>query len=142
MRILSALRFSLLRQQVAPDGRTMVGSVIDHRNPAAMWNFDFTKPVTFNSKNYAIVARLRSDLTEGPMIVIAGLGAGATESAGEFVSNPDYLQQISGVAPANWRTKNFELVLEVPMVDGKSGHAQDRGFRILVERRVRPETTR
>jgi hypothetical protein len=124
VRILSALRFSLLRQQVAPDGRTMVGSVIDHRNPAAMWNFDFTKPVTVNSKNYAIVARLRSDLTEGPMVVIAGLGAGATESAGEFVSNPDYLQQINGVAPANWRNKNFELVLEVPMVDGKSGHAK------------------
>ena len=124
VRILSALRFSLFRQQVAPDGRTMVGSVIDHRNPAAIWNFDFTKPVTVNSKNYAIVARLRSDLTEGPMIVIAGLGAGATESAGEFVSNPDYLQQINTVAPDNWRNKNFELVLEVPMVDGKSGHAK------------------
>ena len=123
VRILSPLRFSLLRQQIAPDGRTMLGSVIDRRNSAAGWNFDFTKPMTVNSKNYAIVARLRSDLTEGPIAVIAGLGAGATESAGEFVSNPGYLQQISTVAPVNWRSKNFELVLEVPMVDGKSGHA-------------------
>ena len=123
VRILAPLRFSLLRQQVAPDGRTMLGSIIDHRNPANLWNFDFTKPMTVNSKNYAIVARLRSDLTEGPIVVVAGLGGGATESACEFVSNPGYLQQISGVAPANWRNKNFELVLEVPMVDGKSGHA-------------------
>lgn len=123
VRILTPLRFSLLRQQIAPDGRTMLGSVIDHRNPAANWNFDFTKPINVNSKDYAVVARLHSNLTEGPIMVIAGLGAGATESAGEFVSNPDYLQQIGLVAPSNWRDKNFELVLEVPMVDGKSGHA-------------------
>jgi hypothetical protein len=123
-RILSTLRFSLLRQQIGPDGRTMVGSIIDHRTPGAIWNFDFTKPMTVNSKDYAIIARLHSDLTEGPVTVIAGLGAGATESAGEFVSTPDYLQQINPVAPANWRNKNMELVLEVPMVDGKSGHAR------------------
>jgi hypothetical protein len=123
VRILSPLRFSLLRQQVGPDGRTMLGSVVDHRNGGATWNFDFTKPMTVNSKDYAVVARLRSDLTEGPITVIAGLGAGATESAGEFVTNPGYLQQISAIAPRNWRNKNFELVLEVPMVDGKSGHA-------------------
>jgi len=123
-RILTPLRFSLVRQQIAPDGRTMLGSIIDHRRPGTIWNFDFTKPMTVNSKDYAIVARLHSDLTEGPVTVIAGLGAGATESAGEFVSTPDYLQQIGAVAPANWRTRNLELVLEVPMVDGKSGHAR------------------
>ena len=102
----------------------MLGSIIDHRRPGTVWNFDFTKPMTVNSKDYAIVARLHSDLTEGPVTVIAGLGAGATESAGEFVSTPDYLQQIDAIAPANWRNKNLELVLEVPMVDGKSGHAR------------------
>jgi hypothetical protein len=113
-----------LRQQIGPDGRTMLGSIIDHRHPETSWNFDFTKPITVNSKDYAIVARLHSDLTEGPVTIIAGLGAAATESAGEFASTPDYLQQINSVAPANWRNKNMELVLEVPMVDGKSGHAR------------------
>ncbi len=122
-RILSTLRFSLLRQQIAADGSTALGSIVDHRHPGSMWNFDFTKPATVNSRDYAIVARLRSDLTEGYVTVIAGLGAGATESAGEFVSTPEYLEQISAVAPANWRNKNLELVLEVPVVDGKSGHA-------------------
>jgi hypothetical protein len=123
-RILTPLRFSLLRQQISPDGSTAVGSVIDHRNPGAAWSFDFTKPPTQNSKDYAIVARLRSDLTEGPVTVIAGLGAAATESAGEFVCTPAYLEQIRAVAPANWRNKNLELVLQIPMVDGKPGHAQ------------------
>ncbi len=122
-RILASLRFSLLRQTIADDGSTMLGSIIDHRHPGWTWNFDFTKPVTANSKNYAIVARLRSDLTEGPVTVIAGLGASATESAGEFVSAPEYLKMISAIAPANWKNKNLELVLEVPMIDGKSGHA-------------------
>jgi len=122
-RILSQLRFSLLRQQIAADGSTALGSIVDHRHPGSMWNFDFTKPATVNSRDYAIVARLHSDLTEGFVTVIAGLGAGATESAGEFVSTPEYLEQISAVAPANWRNKNLELVLEVPVVDGKSGHA-------------------
>jgi hypothetical protein len=122
-RILAPLRFSLLRQQVAADGSTILGSIVDRRHPGSMWNFDFAKPVTVNSKDYAIVARLHSDLTEGPVAVIAGLGASATESAGEFVSSPEYLQQINTVAPASWRDKNLELVLEVPIVDGKASHA-------------------
>jgi hypothetical protein len=122
-RILAPLRFSLLRQQVAADGSTILGSIVDRRHPGSMWNFDFAKPVTVNSKDYAIVARLHSDLTEGPVAVIAGLGASATESAGEFLSSPEYLQQINSVAPAGWRDKNLELVLEVPIVDGKASHA-------------------
>jgi hypothetical protein len=122
-RILAPLRFSLLRQQVANDGSTILGSIVDRRHPGSMWNFDFAKPVTVNSKDYAIVARLHSDLTEGPVAVIAGLGASATESAGEFVSSPEYLQQINSVAPSSWRNKNLELVLEVPIVDGKASHA-------------------
>jgi hypothetical protein len=121
-RILAPLRFSLLRQQVATDGSTILGSIVDHRHPGTMWNFDFTKPVAVNSRDYAIVARLHSDLTEGPVTVVAGLGPGATESAGEFVSTPEYLQQINAISPANWRKKNLELVLEVPIVDGKAGH--------------------
>ncbi len=123
-RILAPLRFSLLRQQIATDGSTILGSIVDRRHPGSMWNFDFTKPVTVNSKDYAIVARLHSDLTEGPVAVIAGLGATATESAGEFVSTPDYLQQIRAVAPTQWRNKNLELVLEIPVIDGKAGHAR------------------
>jgi hypothetical protein len=122
-RILAPLRFSLLRQQIAPDGSTILGSIVDYRRPGSMWSFDFTKPVAVNSRDFAIVARLHSDLTEDSVTVVAGLGPGGTESAGEFVSTPEYLQQISAVAPANWRDKNLELVLEVPMVDGKAGHA-------------------
>lgn len=123
-RILDPLRFSLLRQRIADNGSTVVGSIIDHKNPVSTWSFDFTKPVTVNTKDYAIVARLHSDLTEGPVIIVAGLGAGGTESAGEFVSSPEYLKQVSRIAPPNWRNKNLELVLEVPMVDGKAGHAR------------------
>jgi hypothetical protein len=123
-RILNPLRFSLLRQQVAEDGSTILGSIVDHKHPGSAWSFDFTKSVTVNTRDYAIVARLRSDLTEGPVMIVAGLGAGATESAGEFVSSPEYLRQVGAVAPANWRRKNLELVLEVPMVDGKAGHAR------------------
>jgi hypothetical protein len=122
-RILAPLRFSLLRQQIAPDGSTILGSIVDHRRPGSMWSFDFTKSVAVNSRDFAIVARLQSDLTEDPVTVVAGLGPGGTESAGEFVSTPEYLKQISAVAPANWRDKNLELVLEVPVVDGKVGHA-------------------
>jgi hypothetical protein len=123
-RILGPLRFSLLRQQISDDGSTALGSIVDHRNPGAVWTFDFTRPPTQNSKDYAIVARLQSDLTEGPVSIVAGLGAAATESAGEFVSTPEYLEQISAIAPSDWRNKNLEIVLEVPMVDGKPGHAR------------------
>jgi hypothetical protein len=123
-RILGGLRFSLQRQQVAPDGSTILGSIVDRRHPGTIWSFDFANPVTVNTKDYAIVARLHSDLTEGPVTVIAGLGASATESAGEFVSSAEYLQQINDVGPSDWRNKNLELVVEVPVVDGKAAHAR------------------
>jgi hypothetical protein len=123
-RMLAPLRFSLLREQVAPDNTTVIGTILDQLHPDARWSFDFTKSISVNSKGYAIVARLQSDLTEGSVVVIAGLGSSATESAGEFVCSPEYLKQISAVAPSNWRDKNMEAVLEVPIVDGKGGHAR------------------
>ncbi len=122
-RILAPLRFSLVRQQVAPDGTTILGSIVDHRRAGTEWSFDFTKPVTVNSRDYAVVARIQSDLTEGPVMVVAGLGPSATESAGEFVASDEYLQQINAQAHGAWRDRNLELVLEVPVVDGKAGHA-------------------
>lgn len=122
-RILAPLRFSLLRQQIAPDGTTVIGSIVDHRRAGTLWSFDFTKPVTVNNRDYAVVARIQSDLTEGPVMVVAGLGPSATESAGEFVASGEYLKQISAQTQGGWRERNLELVLEVPVIDGKAGHA-------------------
>ena len=37
--------------------------------------------------------------------------------AGEFVTNPEYFSEAARRLPANWRTRNLQIVLRVPVVN-------------------------
>lgn len=71
--------------------------------------------------DYAIVARYRDATTEGPVMVIAGIGPYGTEAASAFVSTPRYLEQIAQHEPAGWENKNIEMVIKTQVIDGKAG---------------------
>ena len=85
------------------------------------WSIDFTKPYASVSSDYAIVARFHDATTEGPVMVIAGLGPYGTEAASEFVASPQYLGQILKTVPAGWENRNLEMVLKSNVIDGKVG---------------------
>ena len=115
MRLLSSLRF-----RFEFDGR--VAQIQDARDPGnTAWMVDFSKPYNSVYTDYAIVARFRDPITEGPVMVIAGLGSYGTEAASEFATAPRYLEQMLKSAPPGWQNQNVEFVVKSDVIGGKAG---------------------
>jgi hypothetical protein len=76
---------------------------------------------TNNYRDYAIVARFTDGNTGKLALVIAGVGRGGTIAAGELVTNPVYLAQLSSAARASGNKKNMEIVLSTQIIDGQPG---------------------
>jgi hypothetical protein len=114
MRLVGALRFRFLPGPIA--------QIQDSNNPQSSdWTIDFTKPYSSVASDYAIVARYHDPTTEGPVLVIAGLGPYGTEAASAFVGSPKYLEQIVKQVSPGWEGRNLEVVLKSEVIDGKAG---------------------
>jgi hypothetical protein len=74
------------------------------------------------SNDYAIVARVLDRSTDKMVVIAAGITTFGTEGAGEFLSDPAYFAEAVSRLPRDWRRRNLEIVLSVPVVDGASGH--------------------
>lgn len=70
---------------------------------------------------YALVARLMDPKTGHFTLVIGGLSGTSTEAAGEFVSNPEFLEQGLKGSPANWAKMNSIFVLQTSIRDAVPG---------------------
>jgi hypothetical protein len=120
-RLLAPLRFTL-HEPDGPEGQ-WVRQIVDRKNPsAAPWTLDMRLPFKSVNKDYAIVGRFKGEMTDDVSVIVAGMGANATEGAAEFMTTPEYLQQLDHLAPKNWNDMNMEAVLEVEVIDGKAGH--------------------
>jgi hypothetical protein len=75
-------------------------------------------------EDYAVVARIFDPQTQQPTIVVAGVTPSATYAAGEFITNPLYLDDFSTKAPRDWNAKNMELLIRTNIVDGDPGPPQ------------------
>jgi hypothetical protein len=114
MRLVSPMRFHFTQGPMA--------KILDQKNPQnADWAIDFSKPYSSVAIDYAIVASYHDPTTEGPVMVIAGIGPYGTEAASAFVGSPKYLEQIVKQVPAGWENKNLEMVLKSDVIDGKPG---------------------
>ncbi len=114
MHLTSGLRYRFLPGPMA--------QILDTKNPRnSQWTVDFSKPYSVVANDYAIVARFNDPTTEGPVLIIAGLGFYGTEAASAFVSSPKYLAQIDKQAPPGWQNKNIEMVIESDVIGGKVG---------------------
>jgi hypothetical protein len=67
--------------------------------------------------DYAVVSRLFDSKTGQLLIIAAGIGPWGTQAAGEFLSHEEYLAEGLRTAPADWQTKNLQLVLETNVID-------------------------
>ena len=128
LRILSPLRFSLksVSDGSVDDDSTNsphIMQIADRKNQAGSpWTVDFHQPISEMTHDYAIIARFQANMTDGVVMVVAGLGSRGTESASKFVSSPAYMTQLAGHAPRNWRNMNMEAVLETEVIGGRAGH--------------------
>jgi hypothetical protein len=85
------------------------------------WSIGFKEPYSTITTDYAIVARFHDPTTEGPVLVIAGLGPYGTEAASEFVQAPQHLADLSAKLPPGWENKNLEVVLKTNVIGAKAG---------------------
>jgi hypothetical protein len=116
LRAVERLRFRFVR-----DGHRLARIEDTKNSQAHDWLVDFSAPYSRLTQDYAIVGRFQ-DATTGQMTVIAaGIGENGTIAAGEFLTNPGYLETINGMAPKNWGHKNFEAVIATQVIDGRSG---------------------
>jgi hypothetical protein len=117
MRLENQLRFTF-----EWDEARQIGVIHDKRNPSkADWTYD---PGVFYStltQDYAIVSRYTDPLTEKMVVVVAGMGRDGTIAAGEFVTDPRYLNKLDGQAPSGWEHKNLQVVLATEVVNGTTG---------------------
>jgi len=85
-----------------------------------MWR-DPAGAIAGESADYAIVARLVDSKTGQFTVAVAGIMSAGTQAAAEFVSNPANLEEGLRGAPADWRTKNLEIVLKTAVTDSVAG---------------------
>jgi hypothetical protein len=74
--------------------------------------------------DYALVSRVFDVKTGGMVVVAAGFTHFGTEGAGEFLTDGKSFVELASRLPADWRRKNLQVVLRVPVVQGASGHPQ------------------
>jgi hypothetical protein len=83
------------------------------------------KPAVTSSReqksDFAIVARLLDSQTGQFAMTVAGVTGTGTQAAAEFVSRPEYLESGLQNAPADWRKKNLEIVLQTTVTDSIPG---------------------
>jgi hypothetical protein len=114
MRLVSSLRYRLTKGPMA--------QIQDANNPGNTdWLIDFSRPFPSINIDYAIVARFHDTTTDGPIMIIAGIGPYGTEAASEFVSSPQYLAENLKKLPAGWDSGNLEMVIKTNVIDGKAG---------------------
>ena len=120
LRLTGQLRFGFTRNP-----ETHVSWISDRENPSAVkWFHQMTAPFAAVQEDYAIVSRV-VDPTTGRMVVTAsGLAKFGTEAAGEFLTNPAYLEQISRHAPKGWERRNMQIVIRANVIGRSSGPPQ------------------
>jgi hypothetical protein len=110
MEITSNLRFVFDRS----DG---VIQVKDQMNPAQRWIYQ----VGDTPVDYGIVSRVFNSKTGDLVIAAAGLSHFGTQVAGEFLTNPVYLEQAVHGAPPDWPQRNMQLVLQADVIGKTPG---------------------
>jgi hypothetical protein len=119
LRILRPLRFSI----TSNGGDPAFLQITDRKNhPGSPWTVDFRQPISAITHDYAIIARFQANMTDGEVMVVAGLGSGGTESASKFINSATYMKQLASLAPRDWRTMNMEAILETEVIGGRAGH--------------------
>ena len=102
MRLENQLRFTFERYPDAPGG-----FIRDRQNPARAWNHHPERPYSRITEDYAIVSRFVDSRTEQTIVVVAGMGKDGTIAAGEFVTQPRYLEMLAAATPKGWGAEEF-----------------------------------
>jgi hypothetical protein len=115
MRLMGSMRFSF-------DRENNTFWIKDQQNPSRRNRaVDYSMPYLQLSEDYALISRVLEPTTERMLVVAGGLTGYGTIAAGEFLTNPAYLEAIAKEMPKNWERKNIQLVIATKVINGNSG---------------------
>jgi hypothetical protein len=125
-RLMAPLRYQFQYDESGPSTPPRARMIADrgHTGSVSTWRVGPNGPSPELGDEFAIVGRFRSDITDGTVVVAAGIGPTGTSSAGEYVCTPEKLREILSLAPKDWKGFNFEAVLQIEVVQGHGGHVK------------------
>jgi len=71
--------------------------------------------------DYAIISRMLDSKTGQALVCAGGLTNYGTQAAGEFLTNPVYLERAMRNAPADWPGKNLQIVVQTKVIEATPG---------------------
>ena len=80
-----------------------------------------TAPYGVVQEDYAIISRVLDPTTGRIVVTASGLAKFGTEAAGEFLTNPGYIEQIFRLAPKGWERRNMQIIIRAHVVGRSSG---------------------
>jgi hypothetical protein len=96
--------------------------IFDRDHPSdRKWLVQQGKPYRSVTKDYALVSRMLDPTTGELVVTAAGLTKYGTAAAGEFLSEPHYMEEVLRSAPKNWPAANMQIVLSTALVSESSG---------------------
>jgi hypothetical protein len=110
-----------MRYRFAMDSENNAWWIIDEEKPESKIGFLKVDRNIPQTDDYAIVARTFDPQTREPMIIVAGVAPAGTHAAGEFLTNPIYLNEFAKTAPRNWQERNMQLLIHTSVIDGAAG---------------------
>jgi hypothetical protein len=117
LRLTATLRFDFMR-----DEATNTTWIRDRKNPGmGNWKIVTTKPFALLTDDWAVISRFRDTDTEHWIVTASGLCRWGTIAAGEFLTNPIYLEELARRAPANWGRMNLQAVIATKVINGQPG---------------------
>ena len=115
MRLMGPRRFSFERSGNA-------FWIRDHQNPSDQSHaVNYSTPYLNLTEDFALISRVLDPVTERMVVLAGGLTGYGTMAAGEFLSNPAYMETIASQAPRNWAHKNVQVVISTKVINGRSG---------------------
>jgi len=116
MRLTQGQRFTF---EVDPN--PIVLRIKDNQNPPADWSVDMAMPSNKLTADYGLVSRVYDSTTQRMVVVAAGIGVYGTLAAGEFLTDPQYMELLDKQAPQDWERKNVQIVITTQVINGHSG---------------------
>jgi hypothetical protein len=96
--------------------------IMDTKNPAMKdWRLDLKVPLSDIKRDFAIIARIHDESTGQLEIIVAGIGMSGTAAAGEFLVDPQRMEELRRQIGAGFRDHDFEAVLSTDVVNGIAG---------------------
>jgi hypothetical protein len=99
--------------------------ITDTKNPGSRtWEVDLQTQYPAVKRDFALIARVHDDSTRQVQVIVAGIGMSGTAAAGEFMVDPNRLEELRKRVGSGFRDHDFEAVLGTDVVNGIPGSAK------------------